>query len=322
MDGKTKPVGSLGRMESLARRIARIQGTLAPRMERCVLLLFAADHGVAAAGVSAYPQTVTRQMVANLLAGGAAANVFARSLGVRLRVVDAGVAGGLIAHPDLLDRRIAAGTANFVEGPAMTARQRDDALASGERLGAEADADALAPGEMGIGNTSAAALMAHKILALPLDDLVGPGTGLDSAGLDRKRRILARAAERTKTPLPAPTALAEYGGFEIAMMTGAMLGAASAGRLVLVDGYIATVAAAVALDTRPRVRQNLVFAHRSAEPGHGAVLRALGADPLFDLGMRLGEGTGALLAWPLVRAAAAALREMASFEGAGVSGPA
>ena len=248
-------------------------------------------------------------------------NVFARTVGVELRIVDAGVAGGPIPHPDLLERRVGNGTANAAEGPAMTSGQRDEALGHGESLGAGGDAHALALGEMGIANTSSAALLAHKVLGLPLDGLIGPGAGLDGAGVERKRRILRRAAERTRTPLPVDAALAEYGGFEIAMMAGAMLGGAARGRLVLVDGYIATAAAAVALALRPEAGHNLVFAHRSAEPGHDRMLEALGVRPLLDLGMRLGEGTGALLAWPLVKAAAAMLREMASFEDAGISGP-
>lgn len=321
VDRKTKPVGSLGRIEWLAGRIARVQGSLAPRTARCRLLLFAADHGIAAAGVSAYPQAVTRQMVGNLLAGGAAANVFARTVGVELRIVDAGVAGGPISHPDLLDRRIGDGTANAAAGPAMTRGERDEALGHGERLGGEEGFDALALGEMGIANTASAALLAHKILGLPLDALIGPGAGLDNAGVERKRRVLRTAAARTPTPLAAEAALAEYGGFEVAMMAGAMLGGAARGRLVLVDGYIATAAAAVALALRPETERNLVFAHRSAEPGHDRMLAALAGRPLLDLEMRLGEGTGALLAWPLVQAAAAMLREMASFEDAGISGP-
>ncbi len=290
-------------------------------MERCRLLLFAADHGIAAAGVSAYPQTVTRQMVGNLLSGGAAANVLARSVGVEVSIVDAGVAGGPIAHPDLLDRRIGNGTRNAAEGPAMTPAQREAAIECGELLGSEGDSEALALGEMGIGNTSSAALVAHKLLGIDLDELVGPGSGLDGVGVHHKRQVLRRAAVRTPSPLAAGPALAEYGGFEIAMMAGAILGGASAGRLVLVDGYIATAAAAAALSIRPEIRTTLVFAHRSAEPGHDLMLQALDVLPLLDLGMRLGEGTGALLAWPVVRAAAAMLREMASFDDAGISGP-
>ncbi len=320
IDGKTKPVGALGRIEDLAAQIARVQRSLTPRMERCTLTIFAGDHGVAADGVSAFPPAVTREMVRNFLAGGAAANVFAASLGVGVRVVDAGVAGVLLEDPGLLSRRIGAGTANFREGPAMTQAQCAEALGAGRRLGADSPGEAAAFGEMGIGNTAAASMIAHKISGIDLGVLVGRGTGLDDAGLARKAAVLAEAGARRPGRLGAGEALAEYGGFEIAMMAGAMAGAAEAGKVVLVDGFIATAAALAALGAEPGLRQAFVFAHRSAEAGHGALLEHLGAAPLLDLGMRLGEGSGALLAWPLVRAAAAMLRDMASFESAGVSG--
>jgi nicotinate-nucleotide--dimethylbenzimidazole phosphoribosyltransferase len=322
IDGKTKPVGALGRIEDLAAQIARAGGTLGPQMRSCQLTIFAGDHGLAAEGVSAYPQAVTRQMLATFLGGNAAANVFARSVGAALRVVDAGVAGAPLEHPDLVSRRIGAGTRNALGGPAMTEGERDRALEAGRVLGGDGEWDAVAFGEMGIGNTSSAALLAHKVAGLPLEVLTGRGTGLDDAGVARKRAVLERAARRTAARLPAEVALAEYGGFEIAMMTGAILGGAAAGRVVIVDGFIAGAAALVAAALEPAARGAFVFAHRSAEHGHAALLEHLGAEPLLDLGMRLGEGTGALLAWPLVRAAEAMLTEMASFESAGVSGPA
>ena len=323
LDGKTKPPGSLGAVETLAARIARIQGALAPRLRRCRLTLFAGDHGVAAEGVSAYPQAVTRQMVANFLAGGAAANVFARANGVELSVVDAGVAGAPLDAPGLLARRIAPGTRNFAFEPAMTREQYEAALRAGTELGADAAAagEAAAFGEMGIANTSSAALIAHKLTGAPLDALIGRGTGLDDDGLAHKRRVLARAAARTAARLDAHEALTEYGGFEIVMMAGAMIGAARAGAVVVVDGFIASAAALAADRMAPALGDYLVFAHRSAEPGHRVLLDALGARPLLDLGLRLGEGTGALLAWPILRSAAAMLSDMASFESAGVSGP-
>ena len=359
IDAKTKPPGSLGLVETLAFRTARIQGTLAPRLRRCRLTLFAADHGIAWEGVSAYPQAVTRQMVANFLAGGAAANVFAQANDVELEVVDAGVAGAPLDAPGLVSRRIAPGTRNFAVEPAMTPKQYDDALRAGVELGAgavvrvaaetgggtigEAGAyarthpragtraedgdgdgtgiDAAAYGEMGIANTSSATLLAHKLTGAPLHALTGRGTGLDDDGLARKRQVLARAAARTAGRLSPADALREYGGFEIVMMAGAMIGAARAGAVVIVDGFIASAAALAAVGLAPALRDYLVFAHRSAEPGHEAVLDALGASPLLDLGMRLGEGTGALLAWPILRSAAAMLSDMASFESAGVSGP-
>ena len=319
IDGKTKPPGALGRVEALAAQVARLQRSLSPRMEACSLTIFAGDHGVAAEGVSAYPQAVTREMLRVFLAGCAASTVFAASLGVPVAVVDAGVAGDPLADPALIVRRIAPGTANFLHGPAMTPGQCAAALDAGRRLGARAPGEAAAFGEMGIANTASAAAVAHKLTGLPLGALVGRGTGLDDAGLARKAEVLGRAAARTPARLGPDAALAEYGGFEIAMMAGAMIGAAGAGKLVLVDGFIATTAALAAEALEPDVRPALAFAHRSAEAGHGPLLEHMRAEPLLALGMRLGEGTGALLAWPIVRAAAAMLREMASFDSAGVS---
>ncbi len=321
IDAKTKPLGALGALETVAAQIARIQNTLTPTLRRCSLTLFAADHGIAKEGVSAYPQAVTRQMVANFLGGGAAANVFARTNGVELQVVDAGVAGEPMEASGLISRRIAAGTRNSSVEPAMTVEQCETALCTGETLGAGVVADAAAFGEMAIGNTSSATMVAHKITGRGLDSLVGRGAGLDDAGLARKHEILQGAARRTPERLDALDALREYGGFEMVMMAGAMVGAARAGAVVLVDGFIASVAALAAVQMAPALRDYLVFAHRSAEHGHGAVLAALDARPLLDLELRLGEGTGALLAWPVMRCAAAMLSEMASFESAGVSGP-
>ena len=322
IDGKTKPLGSLGRIEALAAHIGRFKQSCTPRIRECRLIIFAGDHGIAGSGVSAYPQKVTRQMILNFLAGGAAANVFARALGVGVQVVDAGINGDPIEHPDLIERRLGPGTADSVKQPAMTAEQLEHALQFGSELGSAKGIDALCLGEMGIGNTSAAALVCHKVLNLPLGGLTGRGTGLDDAGLKHKQAVLETAAARTSASLTAPDALREYAGFEMAMITGAMLGAATAGTLVIVDGFIASAAAAAAIAIEPPSRDAMVFAHRSAEHGHAAVVDALGVDPLLDLEMRLGEGTGALLAWPLVKSAAAMLCEMASFESAEVSGPA
>ena len=318
IDGKTKPLGALGRIETLAAHLARLQGTTAPRMERCTLTIFAADHGIAAEGVSAFPQEVTVQMALNFLAGGAAANVFARTLGVQLRVVDAGMAEP-VDHPALVQRRMGPGTANSAVAPAMSPETLSEALAAGRALGADGDADACAFGEMGIANTSAATLVIHKLSGLPIAALTGRGTGLDDAGLSAKQAVLERAAARTGA-LPPEAALAEYGGFEIAMMAGAMIGAAQARRAVIVDGFIATAAAMAAQAIAPGCEAAFVFAHRSDEAGHAAALEHLGARPLLDLNLRLGEGTGALLAWPLLRAAAAMMTDMASFESAGVAG--
>ena len=322
IDGKTKPVGSLGRIEALALQLAKLQGTLRPDTSSCGLTLFAGDHGMATAGVSAYPQTVTRQMLLNFLTGGAAANAFSEALGVSMQVVDAGVAGAPVEHPALLSRRIRGGTNNAIEGPAMSEEECSAALAAGELLGTEARQPVVAFGDMGIGNTAAASLVAAKLTGTDVAGLTGRGAGLDDAGLERKRILLKRAAARTAPQLGACDALREYAGFEMVMIAGAMLGAAGARRLVLVDGFICTAAAHAALHIDPSIHTALVFAHRSAEDGHGPLLAALDAQPLLDLGLRLGEGTGALLSWPLVQAAGAFLRDMASFDSAGVDGPA
>ena len=319
IDTKTKPPGSLGRIEELAAQVARVQNTLGPRMESCLLTIFAGDHGIASAGVSAFPAEVTRQMVLNFAGGGAAANVFARSNGVDLRVVNAGVMGGDFGMEGVLDHPMGEGTASFLDGPAMSAETCDKALETGKALGQDGEWDAMAFGEMGIANTSAATLIAHKLTGRSVADLAGRGTGLDDSGLEAKRAKLTRAAERTGDLSDAREVLAEYGGFEIAMMAGAMIGAAAKNRIVLVDGFIATSAALIAAKLVPETRRAMVFAHRSAEPGHVAMLDALDADPLLDLGMRLGEGTGGVLAWPILRSAVAMLNEMASFESAGVS---
>ncbi len=319
INGKTKPVGSLGRLEALAAQIAVVQQTLTPAAKRCKLTVFAADHGIAEAGVSAFPQEVTRQMLGNFLAGGAAANVLAQALGVEFAVVDAGVRGLAMEHPRLISLRIGNGTGNSVERPAMSAQQFKHALDAGKLIGGQEDHEVACYGEMGIANTSSASLVAAKLLNLPVARLVGRGTGLDDDGLIRKQRILTDAAQRTPAQLGPEEAMREYGGFETVMLMGAIMGAAASGKLVLIDGFIATVSALAALRMMPEARPHLVFAHRSAEAGHTIVLKALKAEPLLDLDMRLGEGTGALLAWPLVRAAAAMLSDMVSFDSAGVS---
>ncbi|MGX9353825.1 nicotinate-nucleotide--dimethylbenzimidazole phosphoribosyltransferase [Roseobacteraceae bacterium S113] len=319
IDTKTKPLGALGRVEALAAQVATLQGTLSPRMESCQLTIFAADHGLAREGVSAFPAEVTRQMVLNFAGGGAAANVFTRANGVDLQVVNAGVMGGAFDMAGVIDAPIGEGTASSLQGAAMTEAQLDTALAKGRELGAAGQYDAMAFGEMGIGNTSAATLIAHRILGLPVGDLVGRGTGVDDAGLARKQEILEQVSARMPGELSAREVLREFGGFEIAMIAGAMMAAAEAKRVVLVDGFIASSAALIAARMAPQTRAAMVFAHHSAEAGHGAILAGLDAQPLLHLGMRLGEGTGGALAWPLVKSAVAMLNEMASFADAGVS---
>ncbi len=326
LDAKTKPLGALGELERLAARIARIQQRLAPSIAHAEALVFAADHGVAAEGVSAFPQAVTAQMVANFLAGGAAICVLARAHGARLRVVDAGVAADLAPHPALIARSLGRGTANFVHAPAMTAAQCAEALNAGVALGMHLHEDdvpeysVLILGEMGIANTTSAAALMHVLTGTPVVDCVGRGTGVDDAGIARKCAAINAAVARhgvDGTPLQL---LARYGGFEIAMMAGAMLGAASKRQVILIDGFIATAAIAVAAHIAPAVLDYCVFGHVSAEAPHRQWLKLLEARPLLDLGMRLGEGSGAMLALPLLRAACAILGEMATFQSAGVSG--
>lgn len=318
---KTMPAGALGRLGDLAVRIAAIQGTLAPRIDRVRLLLFAGDHGIADAGVSAYPRAVTREMLRNFASGGAASTVIARTLDVEVEVVDVGVdVDPAEVPPGVIAAKTARGTARLDHGPAMTPAQRDAAFAAGVAAVARAGAvDAIAVGEMGIGNTTAAAALLAALVDAPAEDCVGRGTGVDDAGLARKRHAVQQALARLDGASDPATLLAEVGGFEIVAMVGAIHAAALADRIVIVDGFIASVAALAAVRLDAPVAGRLVFAHRSAEAGHARCLDALGAEPLLDLGMRLGEGTGALLAVPLLRSAAAVMREMATFESAGVS---
>ncbi len=319
IDSKTKPPGSLGTVEQVAAQLAMIFGTLQPEVDTCELILFAADHGIATVGVSAYPQEVTRQMVLNVLEGGAASAVFARSSGVSLSVVDAGVKGGEITHPSLINRRLGDGTANALVEAAMTTEQCERAMAHGRALAESARSDVISFGELGIGNTASAALVAAKVLGLAVAEFTGRGTGLDDAGLAEKRNLLHQASARTAPKLTAADALREYGGFEIAMMVGAMLGAAAMGRPVIVDGFICSAAALCARDLDAASSQHFIFAHASVEQGHRKVLEAMNANAVLDLKLRLGEGTGALLAWPIIRAASKMLSEMANFDDAGIS---
>ena len=322
IDHKTKPLGSLGRLEELALRCGLMQGTLAPELRAPVVLVFAGDHGLTAEGVSPFPSAVTVQMVHNFLAGGAAINVFARQHGLALRVVDAGVAGELPAHPKLLARKVRAGTRNALHEPALTAVEVEQCLARGAQIVDElaaAGTNVLLFGEMGIGNTSAAALLVSALTDEPLDGCVGRGAGHDDAGLARKRAVLARVLARHQDASEPLAALTAFGGCEIAMMTGAMLASAARRMVIVVDGFIVTAALLVAARLRPAVLDYCVFAHSSAEAGHKRALAALDAKPLLDLGLRLGEGTGAALAWPLLVSAVGFLREMATFESAGVS---
>ncbi|WP_042301501.1 nicotinate-nucleotide--dimethylbenzimidazole phosphoribosyltransferase [Paraburkholderia kururiensis] len=322
IDTRTKPPGSLGRLETLARQIGMVQRTTQPSVTRPALIIFAGDHGIAHEGVSPYPQAVTVQMVANFLAGGAAVNAFSGVADLALEVVNAGVAAPLDTSPNLVDIPVARGTRNFAHEPAMT---RDEALeamragASRVRHHAALGTNVIGFGEMGIANTSSAACLMSRLCGVPIDECVGRGTGLDNAGLAKKRNVLAAALERHPVSGDPLDVLATFGGFEIAMMAGAFLAAAEARMVILVDGFIATAALVVADAIAPDVREYCVFAHASNEAGHRRMLDHFGARPLLALDMRLGEGTGAALAVPLLRAAVAFLNEMASFESAGVS---
>ncbi len=322
IDRKTKPLGALGRLEALALQIALIQQPDAPAISQPHMLVFAGDHGAARAGVSAFPQDVTWQMVENFLHGGAAINVFCRQASMDLRVVDAGVAHDFGPRAGLVDAKVGAGTANWIESPAMTDEQLELALSRGRQLShelADQACNLIGFGEMGIGNTASASLITHCLTGAALETVTGRGTGLDDAGLARKLALLHKGLDRGGRPTDARRVLTEYGGFEIAMMTGAMLGAAERGMVLLIDGFIVTAALLAAHRLAPDILHYCVFAHRSEEPGHAVQHAHLGVTPLMALDLRLGEGTGAALSLPLVQAAVAFYKDMASFEAAGVS---
>ncbi|OXY82365.1 nicotinate-nucleotide--dimethylbenzimidazole phosphoribosyltransferase [Oceanimonas doudoroffii] len=320
VDNKTKPPGALGTLETLAVQLGLMLQSAAPCISQPQVLVFAADHGLVAEGVSAFPAEVTPQMVHNFLQGGAAINVFARQHNLSLRVVDAGVNADFTPHPSLIDRKVRKGTRNALHEPAMTPAECQQALQAGMALVRELPGNLLLLGEMGIGNTSAASLLLARLGELPVAECTGRGTGLDDNGLSHKthvlQAVLARHAD-AQTPLDV---LAALGGLEIAMMAGALIQGASERRILLMDGFIAGVALLVAERLAPGTREYGVFGHASAEPGHRHLLRLLDAAPLLDLNLRLGEGSGAALAYPLLQSACAFISEMASFADAGVSG--
>jgi nicotinate-nucleotide--dimethylbenzimidazole phosphoribosyltransferase len=313
IDGKAKPLGALGRLEDLAVQLGSIWHPQPPRTRRATMFVFAADHGITAEGVSAYPSAVTAAMVATYLAGRAGVNALARASRVDVRVIDAGVDADLPAHPDLIDAKIRRGSRNAVNESALTINEARDCLARGASIVGEAikaGTDIVAIGEMGIGNTTSAALLLHRLGNIPMAECIGAGTGLDEAGIARKLAVAQRAAARSDAMSPLEV-LAEFGGYEIAMMAGAVLGSAMHRRPVIIDGFIASAAALVAVRLRPAALGYCVFSHRSAERGHDLMLQVLGGKPYLDLGLRLGEGTGAVMMVPLLRAAGAILTEMA-----------
>ncbi len=324
LDHKTKPLGALGQLEALAIQLGLIQRSEMVSLKQPQIVVFAGDHGIVDEGVSAYPQAVTAQMVANMLGsgdkkGGAAINVLAHQHNFNLTVVDAGVASNLPEHPRLLQLKIAPSTRNSVLAPAMSEMQGVAALQAGMDVVRQLAGNVVAFGEMGIGNTSSAALILSLFTPIPIEHCAGRGTGLTDDQMKKKIYALTRAHRRHHGVKKPFDILCAVGGFEIAMMAGAMLQAASERRVILVDGFIAGAAALVAVGLAPAAKDYMVFTHVGAEFGHQAMLKALAALPLLDLGLRLGEGTGALLAWPLVVSSARLLNEMASFESAGVS---
>ncbi len=320
----TKPAGSLGRLEEVSILLAGILRRPVPRLRDRLVVVAAGDHGVVAEGVSAYPSEVTPQMVLNFLRGGAAINVLARLAGARVVVVDAGVASPLPDQPGLVPASAGRGTANMARGPAMSRQQALRCLEEGiamARREVGATVDLVGTGDMGIGNTTAASAITAAITGRPPAEVTGSGTGISEAQRSHKAAVVEQAL-RLNRPDPADgvDVLAKVGGFEIGFLAGVMLGAAAERRVVLLDGFISGSAALIAAAVCPRVRDFLFASHRSAEPGHAAALRHLGLEPLLDLEMRLGEGTGAALAMPVVEAAARCLAEMATFDEAGVSG--
>ncbi|MCG6862914.1 MAG: nicotinate-nucleotide--dimethylbenzimidazole phosphoribosyltransferase [Chromatiaceae bacterium] len=324
--GLTKPPGSLGRLEEIAIKLAGMSGEIRPSVDPVRILVFAGDHGVAAAGVSAYPQSVTAQMVVNMARGGAAISVLAEALDASLELVVLGTVGE-IAFEQLpaMVRLVGVGpsTRDFSQEPAMSSAELDACLTAGraavERARTEDGCRLVIGGEMGIGNSSAAAALACALLDHPAVALAGPGTGLDADGVTRKAAVIEQALQLHRPAISGPIeALRRLGGYEIAALTGAYLRAAQLGIPVLIDGFIATSAAFAATRILPGARDWMLFGHRSREPGHAVLLKALDAEPLLDLGLRLGEGSGAAAALPLLRLACTLHRKMASFTEAGV----
>ncbi|HQP25671.1 MAG TPA: nicotinate-nucleotide--dimethylbenzimidazole phosphoribosyltransferase [Smithellaceae bacterium] len=320
----TKPPGSLGRLEEISIQLAGMKADPLPNVDRKAVIIMAADHGVALEGVSAFPAEVTPQMVMNFLSGGAAINVLARQAGAGVTIVDIGVAADFDpALTGLWHRKVARGTHNMAKGPAMTRADAEKALACGMDVLAEVakkGLDLIATGEMGIGNTTPSSAIISVMTGLPVVKVTGRGTGLDDAGINRKIRVIENAiAVNRPDPENALDVLSKVGGLEIAGLAGVMIAAASRRIPIVVDGFISSAAAMIAVGLVPDVRNYLLSGHQSVEIGHQAMLRHLGLTPLIDLDLRLGEGTGAVLAFHLIEAASRILREMATFAEAGVS---
>jgi len=317
---KTKPIGALGSLENIALQIGKIQTTTSPKLNNPTLLIFAGDHGIAKLGeVNPYPQEVTTQMVYNFLNGGAAINVFCKQNTIDLKIIDAGVNHNFGNIPGLIDAKISYGTKNYLEEPAMSNKQYNSALLKGADIVTETfrnNCNIIGFGEMGIGNTSSASLLMSYYTKTPVSACVGAGTGLDEKAIKRKQQILTQAY---KTISPNTSILSQFGGFEIVMIVGAILKAAELKMTIIIDGFIVTAALLAAHHAYPQVLDYCIFAHTSGEQGHQKMLDFLEKKPLINLKMRLGEGTGVAVAYPIINAAVAFLNEMASFESAGVS---
>jgi nicotinate-nucleotide--dimethylbenzimidazole phosphoribosyltransferase len=323
LNSLTKPLGSLGRLEEIAAQLVVIREEEFPDCSNKIIFTLAADHGVTQEGVSAYPQAVTRQMVLNFLSGGAAINVLCRQFGIEVVIVDIGVDADTDELDGLVRLKVRRGTNNMATGPAMTRTEAYRALQAGIALSGRAHRDGkklVGTGEMGIGNTTAASAVAATLCGKPIAEVTGKGTGLDDAALGRKIDIIDRALSLNK-PDPADPidVLSKVGGLEIAGLAGLVLGAAAQRIPVVIDGFISTAAAAIAVAIEPRLKGFLLASHRSSEPGHDALLKFIGLEPFLRLDMRLGEGTGAALAMPVIEASARLLKEMATFSSAGVS---
>ncbi len=321
IDFKTKPLGALGQLEDIALQIGLIQKTLSPKIEKPTMLVFAADHGLADEKVSPYPKDVTWQMVMNMVTGGAAISVFCRQNGFDMKVIDAGVDYDFPADMPIINSKIGRGTKNMINEPAMTTEECELALSKGAefvRNEAVNGCNTIAFGEVGIGNTSASSLLMHRFLGMPIEECVGAGAGMVGELFNYKVNVLTKVAEKYNPATPLET-LATFGGFEIAMMIGAFIEAKKQNMLILVDGFIASAAMLTASQFEPELKENCLFCHKSNEKAHKVLLERLGVEPILDLRLRLGEGTGAAVALSIVRSAIAFLNEMASFEEAGVS---
>jgi nicotinate-nucleotide--dimethylbenzimidazole phosphoribosyltransferase len=324
LDTLTKPPGSLGRLEDLAVQLAEMTGEPFPVVSPPGVIVFAADHGVTEEGVSAFPQEVTIQMVNNFLAGGAAINVLSRSIGAKLKIVDVGVAGD-VKGDRLVNRKVSRGTKNFCKQDAMTRSEAIQAIEAGQqetkKMIEEDGIKCLIPGEMGIGNTTASSAVLAALTGAPVESLIGGGTGVDTEKLKHKQQVIEKALNERKPDRNDPIEiLAKVGGLEMAAIAGAVSAAAARRVPVLLDGFICTTAALAAAKIHSHIAEYLIVGHRSAEPGHDVAIRALNKQPLLDLGLRLGEGSGAAVAFPILESAMKILKEMATFESAGVSG--